>query len=306
MKISHLIPPVVVLVLAGAWNLDLMRSLSSLESERSDLRKRISEVPESSGDNIIRSSRSPKSERSDTEKMDWKFIAFAAFKDGSAGENRELIRFQRRLANMTPQEMADVLDEIARSGMSAKGRHRLESMIIEKLIALDPAMAFSRFADRIGDRHGVGVFLTNAFGKWAESDVAAATEWFDKAIAEGRFDLKSLDDSHDMRQAFEGTLMNHLLNTDTALASQRISGLSVDQRAGVMKSLEIWNPSTEYCSAYGNIVRSLIPSDQQKECFASVGHVLRADLEDWLSEVNRFLEHSKATPDQRDAMLVAG
>lgn len=305
MKIKLLIPPVLALVLAGAWNLAQMRSISSLEKDRASLLNGIAAVPGSSNGVITNTHRPSKSTRPSSGKVNWNFISTTYFaEEGSVGGMRELLEFKRRLANMTPLEMADALDEIASQDMSAYGRRRLEWEIMEKLIEQEPGLALTRFTNHLGERYGIGMALPDAFSNWAKTDPAAATAWFDKQIADGKFDRKSLDDLHDMRRVFEGKLMTRLLETDPALAAQRISSLPDDQRAGVLKSIQIRDPSREFSTAYGNFVRTL-PADQQEECFAYVGHYLRPDLSDSFSEVNRFLEHTQATPAERTATVVA-
>lgn len=306
MKLPLLIPPVLALAVAGAWNLAQMRSISSLEEDRTTLLDGIAAAPRSPSGAITTNLRPAKPGRSATDRIDWKFVSAAlAAEDGSVGGMRELIRFQQRLANMTPQEMVDALDEIAALELSADARRSLEDMMMDKLVEQDPGLALTHFADRIGDIQGVGSRLPDAFAGWVKSDLAAATAWFDKQIAEGNFDRKSLDDLHDMRRVFEGRLMNHLLESDAGLAAQRMSGLPDGQRAGVLKSIHFWNPSRGFSTAYGNLVRTLVPADQQKECFAYVGHYLRPDLSDSFSEVNQFLEHTQATPAERTATVVA-
>lgn len=305
MKLKLLIPPVLALVLAVAWNLAQMRSISTLEKDCATLLEGIAAAPRSSSGVITTSHRSSKPERSSTVKTEWAFISTAFFaKEGSVGGMRELLEFKRRLANMTPQEMADALDEIASQDMSAYGRRRLEWEIMKKLIEQEPGLALTRFTNHLGERYGIGMALPDAFSNWARTDPAAATAWFDKQIADGKFDRKSLDDLHDMRRVFEGMLMTRLLETDPALAAQRISSLPDDQRAGVLKSIEIRNPSAEFSTAYGKFVRNL-PADQQEGCFAYVGHWMRPDLEDSFSVAERFLDSARATPAERTAALVA-
>lgn len=305
MKAPLLIPPALALVLAVAWNLAQIRSISSLEKERSTLREGISAAMKTSSGGITTIHRPARQAKSSTAKTNWNLISTAFFaKDGSVGGMRELLEFKRRLANMTPLEMADALDEIASQDMSAYGRRRLEWEIMKKLIEQEPGLALTRFTNHLGERYGIGMALPDAFSNWAKTDPAAATAWLDKQIADGKFDRKSLDDLYDMRRVFEGMLMTRLLETDPALATQRILSLPDDQRAAVLKSIEVRNPSAEFSTAYGKFVRTL-PADQQGECFAYVGHWMRPDLADSFSTAERFLDSAKATPAERTAALVA-
>lgn len=303
MKPTFLVPPFVALILAGAWNIAQRRSISALEVECVILRKQITEAPESSGGGVT-SARGP----SKSEKTGWRSLLSALAterKIGSVGQARELIALQRRLAKMTPQEMMAALDEIRRLGLNNDKRGRLEHMIIKLLIRQDPELALTYYADHLdGNFFGWGpVLIPDAFKSFGEKNLTAATAWFDKQIADGKFDLKSLDYGNEGLRMFEGILLNNMLKADPGLAASRLSSHAEDQRAKVLQS--VWNVAqdAESSKAYANLVRTLVPADQQQACFAHIGQDLRADMD--YSRMNEFLDSVQATPAERTATAVA-
>lgn len=206
---------------------------------------------------------------------------------------------------MSPQELVDALDEIAGLGLPADGRGRLEHMIIKLLIKQDPEKALTYYADHLhGNFYGWGpVLIPDAFRNFGETDLSAATAWFDKQVAEGKFDLRSLEYGNEGWRMFEGILLNNMLKADPGLAAGRLSSHPEDQRAQVLQS--VWNVAqdAESSKAYANLVRTLVPADQQEACFAHIGHDLRADM--GYSRMNEFLDSVQATPAERTATAVA-
>lgn len=308
MKLPLFVPPFIALILAGVWNFAHMRSISVLKDECVTLRGWITAASESTG-SAIKSAHGPSlAEKKHPDKLGWRSLLSALAKEksiGSVGQARELIAFQRRLAKMSPQEMVDVLDEIAGLGLPADGRGRLEHMIIKLLIKQDPELALTYYADHLhGNFFGWGpVLIPDAFRSFGQTNMSAATAWFDKQIAEGKFDLRSLEYGNEGLRMFEGILLNNMLKADPGLAANRLSSHPQDQRAQVLQS--VWNVAqdAESSKAYANLVRTLVPADQQESCFAHIGHDLRADMD--YSRMNEFLDSIQATPAERSATAIA-
>ncbi|MEO5713987.1 MAG: hypothetical protein ABIT37_10920 [Luteolibacter sp.] len=303
MKLSLLIPPAVALVLVGAWNVSQMRSISSLEEERVTLRKRIAMAMGSSGVGLMLATRPSKSGKTGTDRIDWKSLSeqlASAQEGGSASEMRAMMNFQQRLEKMTKDEMVDALDEIASLNLSDAARAMLESMIIDPLIAQDPELALKHFADRIqSDPDGIGWQLSNALKQWAKTDLSAATAWFDKQIADGNFESKTLDGRSDMRLQFEGALMESLLASDPAAAARRLSELPEDQRREVLQQMPFGELSEESRNAYTDLVRKLVPADEREGSFAHIATELVGNGD--YSDVSAFLDGVHATPSERAA-----
>jgi len=201
LKASHLIPPVAALVLVGAWNAVQLRSISSLENNAVVLREKISTALASGNfpTNSSAATRPNKATPSTRGKQthDWKDLSARLLEMQNGGGRNDLragVNFQQELAGMTKEEMTAALNEIAGLDLSAEARETLESLIIAPLIREDPQLALERFGDRIGsESSSIGSQLSTALRDWAKKDLAGATAWFDRQIADGKFDSKTLD-----------------------------------------------------------------------------------------------------------------
>jgi len=291
------------LVLVGVWNVSQMRSISSLEDERVTLRQRIAAATGPSGTGMMMASRPSKSGKAGSDRIDWKSLSSqlaSAEEGGSAGEMRAMMNFQQRLDKMTKEEMIDALDEIASLNLPDASRAMLESMIIDPLIAQDPEMALKHLADRIqSDPDGVGWQLSNALREWAKNDLSTASAWFDKQIADGNFDSKSLDGRSDVRLQFEGALMESLLGSDPSAAARRLSELPEDQRREVLQQVPFGELSEESRNAYTDLVRNLVPADEREGSFAHIATELVGSGD--YADVSAFLNGVHATPSERSA-----
>jgi hypothetical protein len=308
MKTPILLPPIVALILAGVWNLMQLQAISSVESECETLRERITVDTESSGSGIVTIRHASNPEIKLADKPGWRSLLSAIARErriASVGQTRAMIAFQRRLAKMSPQEMVDVLNEIAGYGLPDDARGRLEHMIIELLIQQDPELALTYYADHLhGNFFGWGpVLIPNAFSNFVETDLPAATAWFDQQIANGKFDLRSLEYGNEGLRMFEGILLNQMLKADPGLAANRLTSHPEEQRAQVLQGVWQVAQDAECSKAYANLVRSLVPADQQDDCFAHLGLDLRADMD--YSRMIEFLDSVQATPAERTATAVA-
>ncbi len=281
-----------------------MRSIASLEEERVTLRKQIAAATNSPETGMMPGSRPGKpGTASGNERIDWKSLSAqieSAQQGGSVGEMRAMMNFQQRLDKMTTEEMADALDQIASLDLPSATRSMLESMIIDPLIAQDPELALQRFGDRIqSDPDGVGWQLSNALKEWAKTDLSAATAWFDKQIADGNFESKSLDGRSDMRLQFEGALMESLLSSDPDAAARRLAELPEDQRREVLQQIPFGEISEQSRKAYADLVRGLVPADEREGSFAHIATELVGS--GGYSDVSSFLDAVRATPAERAA-----
>ncbi|MEO7101672.1 MAG: hypothetical protein ABI162_20140 [Luteolibacter sp.] len=305
MKATYLIPPAAALMIVGSWNVMQMRSISSLENERADLRKRIASTTSGmTGADFLLASHSVNAKSGGAkDKIDWKSLGSQIVEmqqNDSVKDMRAMALFQQRLEKMTKEEMVAAMDEIAAMNLPADARAALEAMIIEPLIKADPELALTRFADRIqSDPDGVGWQLSNALKEWAKNDLSAATAWFDKQIADGTFDSKSLDGRSDTRLQFEGALLESLLGSDPDAAARRLAELPEDQRREVLQQLSFDELTPEQRNAYAQLVRGLVPQDEREGSFAHIA----SELVDQggFSEVSTFLDGVKASASERAA-----
>ncbi len=172
MKSTPLIPPLIALIVAGAWTGTKYQSLSAVEASNGHMREEIAAV------------RPPKTAEpvkltKDDGPIDWKRLAA---EDAYGPETR---RFVKRLESMTREEMIDAFDRIAKLDCSKERRSTLESSVVKPLMQMDPEWVLNYFAERLRDNsEQQRLLLGGAFELWARKDLGKATAWFDSQITE--------------------------------------------------------------------------------------------------------------------------
>lgn len=217
---------------------------------------------------------------------------------GDAAQLRLLMDFQQRLENMTREEMIAALDEIEALDLSAEDRSLLLAKIIEAMATVDPEYALARYVDQIeSDPDGVGWQLASAFGEWMNRNPSAARAWFDRQIADGKFESKTLDGRSEMRAQFESEVLETLLSSDLAAAGRRLMALPEDQRREVLEQLSFAELAAAGQQGYASLVRQLIPADERAGSFANVASQLASD--GGYEKVSSFLDAVQASPEER-------
>lgn len=209
-----------------------------------------------------------------------------------------MLDFHTQLAKMNRDEIIAALSEIESSGMEDESRSVLEEMLVGPLIEMDPEYALNHFADRIpNEDDGIAWQLSTALGNWAKQDVTAASAWFDRQIAAGLFDSKSLDGRSQARVEFEAALAGGLLDQNAAEAGRRIAALPEDQRREALEQISFTELGQSGQSAYAALVRSLVPEDERAGSFV---HVISELIpEGGYERVGSFLDEIKASPEER-------
>jgi len=301
LKAIHLLPPLAAFVLVGAWNLVQLRSISALENDAASLRGEISTAL-ASGNRSAASSTAGRSNRlalsARKQPQDWKELSARLLemeKGGGRTDQRAEVSFQQELAGMTKEQITAALDEIAGLDLSDEARETLENLIIAPLIREDPQLALERF----GDRSAIGWQLSTALRDWARQDLAGATAWFDRQIAEGKFDSKTLDGRSEERTRFEAALMQSLLSSDPNAAGQRLANIPEDQRREVLEQIAFAELGQQDQQAYAELVRQLVPQDERAGSFAHIASEL-VDGSGY-GKVSDFLDAVQATPAERVA-----
>ena len=168
------------------------------------------------------------------------------------------------------------------------------------LIREDPKLALERFGNRIGsESSAIGWQLSTALRDWAKKDLAGATAWFDRQIAAGKFDSKSLDGRSEERTRFEASLLQSLLSSDPSAASQRLANIPEDQRREVLEQIAFPELGPLDQKNYAELVRQLVPGDERAGSFAHIASEL-VD-ESGYGKVSNFLDAVQATPTERAA-----
>ena len=299
----HFIPPILALAIGGGLVGAQRNSITELEAERAVLRKHI-EAAESRPEPTRPEPRPGRTNQPDTDKetIDWKEMAeaFAEMqRTGGVSDMRKLMSFQTRLQGMDENELAAALEEIAKLELGEMESMMLESMLVMPLIQKDPELALTRFSDRIGNEtSALGMQLASALGEWAKKDVTAATAWFDREIAAGTFDSKSLDGKSSARASFEGSLINALLGTNPKAAEARVAAMPADQRKEIFLNGGLTEMGVKDHEAFASLVRSQIPEDERNLVFGNEASsiAMRGDLE----KVGEFLDRIGASPVERN------
>jgi RNA polymerase sigma factor (sigma-70 family) len=291
MKSSSLIPPVVALILAGAWTGTKYHSLSATEARNEVLRHEIAQANTTKTPATVKLTE-------DDRPIDWQKLA------SEKGNGPEFQRFQKRLTPMSQEDLIATLDQIAALELSNTRRSELESAVITPLMEIDPEWVLNHFTDRLRE----ALPLPSAFELWAKKDLVKATAWLDAQIAAGNLDSKRLDDTDGRQQprnAFEFWLIDVLLASDPAAAARRLSSITEKQRQLVMSSLansmSNWvlnEPLTEGNHlAFANLVRSQLPVHLQVPMLADC-LPYTWDVEEF-PKFNAYMDVIEATPEER-------
>jgi hypothetical protein len=309
MKPIHFFPPAVALVLAGTWLGNQRQSIATLEAQSALLRKEIAarRAAADTGDADGSRPSGPGKETKDKAPIDWKKIAAQLEESrdsGGMGDMRTNMRLSQRLMSMDKDQLVAALEEIASLDLPHVSRMMLENMLIGPLIAKDPEFALTRFIDRINEDQGVIRWqLSRALGEWAKKDPTAAEAWFDRQIAAGTFESKSLDGKSQPRMQFEGALIGTLLSSNPETASLRLAGLPEDQRGEVLRNHAVNSLKQEDQLAYAKLVRQSLPEKDGQQCIAGLVSRMAQNSDDY-SAVTECMDRIQATPTEREASVV--
>lgn len=301
MKTPHFIPPVAALLIAIAWLGAERRTLAKLEEENTVLRKHIAAARETAAsDGEGNSSAAANTKKPD--ELDWKKIADqlgSMERNGGMPDMRAMIRLQQQIMSMESEQLVAALDEIAALDLDGDQRMMLEQMLLGIIAEKDPELALTRFLGRVGDQFGaVNWQLSHALGTWAEKDPAAATAWFDREIAKGSFESKSLDGEDGPRPRFESALIGVLLKSDPAAAGRRLAALPAEQRVETLNSVNVGDDEQK---ALVGLIRGSAPEEEQPELVAN--QMNRFSHNGDYESMTAYLERIEATPSERAACV---
>jgi hypothetical protein len=298
-KPIHFLPPVVATAIAIAWIAYPYRSIAILDQQSAILEKHLA-----TADSEPDAATARRKLTSDPEKgpINWKGFA-AAFEEmnasGGLGDRRLLDRYEKRIMAMSVDELNAAMDEIAALDLSEEIRRSLESKLMGRLADLTPETMLHRFIGRMSDDGGNSVF-SEALANWVKKDRAAATAWFEREIAAGRFNSRSLDGISSTRMEFEGTMIRVLLPTDPDAAAARLAALPLGQRDAALRAHPFMFYFTEKNHiAYAKLVREQLPENDQAGAISR----LIASRASNLDFVTQYLKRIEATPDERAACV---
>lgn len=306
MKPKLLLPPVVALIIVVAWLGNGRQKIAALEKESAVLKLRLAARSDGFATDDAREKGKPSGKPAKgKEPIDWKQVAAQMLEmnqGGGMGDMRTMIRLQQRVQSMEKEELVAALDEVAALDLPEQSRQMLEQMLIGQLCQKDPELALTRYLDRLSDERGsMSWQLANAMKEWTKKDPAKAVAWFDKQIAAGKFDSKSLDGKSRPRMQFEGALIVNLLSRDEAAAAARLEALPENQRGELLRHYSSHDVKTEDQLAFANLVRGEVPEMEQGNTLAQIA--ARETHRDGYNGVTEYLDRIKATPSERAACV---
>jgi hypothetical protein len=299
MKPVLCLPPAAALAIVGIWLGSQQRSIYALEKETQVLRGHLAAARYSgAADPSLAAARNGSRKTGDPNVIDWKALAATMAKGGGI-TNSQGMSLRKSFKAMSGLELRAALDEVAALGMGATARNELESWIFEAIKHKDPQLLMEHFFDRINDsRSSASWELPNAFQQWVGKDPAAAAAWFDKAIAAGKFESRSLDGQIKTRLNFEARLLPALLATDPDALNRRLAALPEAQRGDVFRQGGYIDlpPGSE--KAFADLVREHVPENKRVIAFSSATRTMMLH-QDGYGEVGRFLDAIEASPEDR-------
>ena len=190
---------------------------------------------------------------------------------GGMPDLRLVLRLQRMVQDLTPEELLVQLDEVDSLQLGRSERDMFVSCLIGALAEKDPQLALERFVDRIGKLDGMSAWhLSTAFQTWLDKDATLAAGWFDQQIRDGRFESTALDGTNQSRVRFETPLVKHLLKTDIEGAIARMADLSPHAREAVLQEgYSFGKMQASEDAGYARLLRSTLAADKASEILAN-------------------------------------
>jgi len=300
-KSTLLLPPVIALAIAGTWLGTQRHAISSLEEQSRILEQAL--ATRKSGTLTEASPTSAAKPEKAKEPLDWRKVA-ASFEDmsrgGGMGDFRNQIKFQQRVMAMSKEELISALDEIAALDLPKESREQLEQMLVMPLGKKDPEYVLTQYTARLEEMSLSWSSLTGTLCEWAAKDPASANAWFDRQIAAGKFDSKSLDGKSMSRLRHEGILINTLLSSNPEAAGRRLAALPEDQRKeALQQSSQALKEEDQ--ATYAKLVRDQLTEKDQTRALAEKASSMVDEA--GFVKVTEFLDRIKATPAERSACV---
>lgn len=300
MKPALFIPPATALLLIGGGISIQRQALGTLEEEHAFLLASISSAQSSSG-----GVSAPGKSAKDHPPVNWQRLGGQLEEmrhSGGTGDPRPLDQFLQRVDEMSEEELVKALEEDATGDLTGKIPGTIKALLIRALIRKNPERVFTQFANFLSsERETISSQFYGAFGKWAETDLAKATAWFDGQVAAGNFDSKSLNGNCRSRYSFEARLISLLLPSDPDAAFRRLDALGEIRHSEVLSECEFTPLTQDHQEAFMRQARERL----SEEAFMLV--MTRQSLllvtQDGYPQVTGFLDRASATPAERAACV---
>lgn len=300
MKVVAFILPVVGVLAGIAWLVTQEQSISSLDRETAALEKQVAavgqQIPKAEGTTPVISRAAAKPV------FDWKKVLSQQIESSQGGGDfRERIELEKKLNVMSRDEIVAALDEITTLDLPAGSRKLLENLFLHPLAARDPALALDRFCARAEEDSQVAVSLAFVLGRWAGEDREKAVAWIDRAIADGKFETKNLQEASQMRIGLESEMMKLLFPAAPDAMERRIVAMSETEALAVLRKYNADDMDKEHFAGFARLVRAGLTEPKRLEVLSDRAGRLAGNYAD----VSGYLTLIAATPAERNACVEA-
>ncbi len=320
MKFSHVIPPVLALIIAAVWLAFLRGSNSALEEDNLSLEKKIEKYRNATFLQNERASTAAmrtrvKRERKSAEaeskpsgdwvstSRDWNAIVLFNNNEGVRFNLTSACRRLETLASeMSGDELSRAYTQMAALPVDAPFRNYLESVMLKELEKKNPEFAFSQYIAKC-QNEDTGPTKMGDFNKWLARDPAAATTWYESQLAANVFD-KTLDGKTPNRVPFEAAFMMSLLASDPAAAEQRMNNIPPELRGSLVDY--VWRVPKENSKAFVDLLRKSMPMEEYMAILKNnslTEYNFRFDSETDPKAVQKNLDNLGLTPEERSTLL---
>jgi hypothetical protein len=315
MKLTHVVPPVLALIIAIVWLTYLRGSTSNVKQDNTLLRERIANSGNSSVSQNKRAKARPKSEKKPSQNeikpsaewvstsRDWNKLVLFNNNEARHRYTAAWKRLEKLASEMSGDELARAYTEMSALPVHAPFRDDLEWVMLKELEKKNPEFAFSQYIAKYQSEDsapgGIG-----RFNQWLARDPAAATTWYESQLAAGVFD-KTLDGKPRAMLPFESAFMMSLLASDPAAAEQRMNNIPPDLRGSLGGYL--WDVPKENGKAFVDLLRKTMPMEEymailRNNSLTEYNFSLSNDNDP--KSVQKNLESLGVTPEERSTLMV--
>ncbi|MFY7817049.1 MAG: hypothetical protein ACOVRB_01655 [Akkermansiaceae bacterium] len=326
-KLRHLVPPTLALIISVVWLSNLRRSTATVKQENTEMQQRITSFNTSSrtssfsqrnrsdaGNISARTSVRPRREKKPvvnepkppddwvSTSKDWKRLVLFNNDQERYQYTEAWKRLKALAVEMSGDELTKAYQEMATLPIHAPFRNYLESVMLAELEKKNPEFAFSQYIERNRDG-GVVLGGYGNFDQWLARDPEAAARWYENQLAAGTFD-KSLDGNSPARVPFESAYIMALVGADPASAEQIMKNFPPELRGRFGDYVDVV-PMEKRKSLVDLLRKTMLTEDymallRQTSVFE---YNFRSDYDSDPENAKISLDRYAVTPEERSALL---
>jgi hypothetical protein len=317
MKLTHVVPPVLALIIAIVWLANLRGSTSNVKQDNALLRERIAYSRNSSVSRNERARAREKREKSEKKPSENQINPSAEWVSTSRDWNKLVLfnnnearhrytaawaRLEKLASEMSGDELVRAYTEMAALPVHAPFRHDLEWVMLKELERKNPEFAFSQYIAKYQSEDSVPARI-GAFDEWLARDPTAATTWYESQLSAGAFD-KSLDGKSPAMVPFESAFIMSLLASDPTAAEQRMNDIPPDLRGSLGPYM--WDVPKENGKAFVDLLRKTMPMEEYMAILMNnslTEYNFSLDFGNDPKKVQQNLESLGVTPEERSTLI---